>query len=308
MSDLLNPNQEVNQKRNEKTVSSGISQVVVKDIFKAYNPSAPVNRLIVADNDFYKAVHNIVTKKSFSFMPYLLPNVVFHADTKSMKDISKNVIKLVPYNLLEGAVQAGKQIYSNSGVTTSGRTNYRLLSQTYFLYSSLCVGINNMGQANLVTSSLSVLNYSPIIQQKDKERIIQRLNPNTDDISNGIIQCVEFVPKLFGYDLKPAIINADKPDYVILPKAWVDYLIDNINRMLMFTSCKITYLKPNNTPVTITACNKPIKGDLKQNLLCDFIKNEPKKYGVIQCINVKNRVIEIFPVTHFVSLMPCKEV
>lgn len=293
--------------KKEKTMGSGISPIVEKDILKAYNPSAPINRLKVADNDFYKAVHNVVSKKSFSFMPYFLSNDVFHANDKSMKDVSKNVIKLVPYNFLEGAAQAGKMIYSSSGVYNAERMNYRYLSQAYFLYSSLCVGVSATGQISLVTSDLSVLNYSPIILQKDKEQIIQRLNPNTDDIDNGIIQCVELVPKLLGYDLKPAIVNANKPDYVIMPKVWLDYLIENINRLLMFAKCKITYLTPDNTPVTIFACNKPIKGDLKQNLMCDFIKNEPKKYGVIQCVNISKRVIELIPITHFVSLEVVKE-
>lgn len=298
---------EITGVKKEKVIGSGISPIVEKDILRAYNPSAPINRLNVADNDFYKAVHNVVSKKSFSFMPYLLSNNVFHANDKSMKDVSKNVIKLVPYNFLEGAAQAGKLIYLSSGATSAERTNYRYLTQAYFLYSGLCVGISATGQISLITANLNVLNYSPIMQQKEKELIIKRLNPTTDDISNGIIQCVEFVPRLIGYDLKPAIVNANKPDYVIMPKVWLDYLIDNINRLLMFSKCKITYLAPDNTPVTIIAFNKPIIGDLKQNLMCDFIKNEPKKYGVIQCVNTSKRVIELIPITHFVSLEVVKE-
>lgn len=294
--------------RKEKTIENGISQVVEKDIWAAYNPSAPINRLIVADNDFYRSVHNIVAKKSFSFMPNLLPNSVFHATDKGMKDISKNVMKLAPYNLLEGVAQAGKLIYARSGVPDADRVNYRYLSQAYYLYSSLCVGFDDMGKASLVTACMSVLNHLPTIQQKNKEAIIERLNPRTDDVVNGIIQCVELEPKMLGYDIRPAILIANQPNYVIMPKAWIDYLINSINNMLQIMPCKITYLSPNGKSTTITAFNKPIKGKQKQNILCDYLKKGPSKYGVIQCVDVSKQVITIIPITHFVSMEVIKGV
>lgn len=157
MSKLIDGNQVVNQIRKKKLLESEISKVLEDDIWLAYNPSAPMNRMLVADNDFFKIVHSIVGKKSFSFIPFLLTNSVFHANDKGMKDISKNVIKLAPYNLLEGAAQAGKLIYTRSGVPNVGRVDYRFLSQAYYLYSSLCVGVNSSGQASLITASQAVL-------------------------------------------------------------------------------------------------------------------------------------------------------
>ena len=162
MSDLQIINQGTNQNRKTKQVGSNISQVVENDIWVAYNPSAPIGRMLVADNDFYKSVHNIAAKKSYYFMPYLLPNTVFNATPKRLKHISKNVIKLTPYNLLEGAVQAGKQIYTKSGVNV-GQVDYRYLSQTYYLYTSLCVGISADGRVSLITASMNVLKQMPIL-------------------------------------------------------------------------------------------------------------------------------------------------
>lgn len=310
MSDLQIINQGTNQNRKTKQVGSNISQVVENDIWVAYNPSAPIGRMLVADNDFYKSVHNIAAKKSYSFMPYLLPNTVFNATPKRMKDISRNVIKLTPYNLLEGVAQAGKQIYTKSGVNV-GQVDYRYLSQSYYLYTSLCVGISADGRISLITASMNVLKQMPILHNPTKhaEQIAQRLHPKTDDIVNGIIQCVELIPTISGYDLKPAIVNANLPDYVIAPKAWVDYLVNSINNTMTVFPCKITYLRPDGKTASVTAYNKPIKGEKQQNILCDYLKYQsPNKYGVIQCVDVQKGVITIFPITHFVSVEAIKEV
>ena len=73
--------------------------------------------------------------------------------------------------------------------------------------------------------------------------------------------------------------------------------------------CKITYLRPDGKTTSVTAYNKPIKGEKQQNILCDYLKYQsPNKYGVIQCVDVQKGVITIFPITHFVSVEAIKEV
>lgn len=306
MSDLKEINQE---EKIEEKKRKGISPIVAQDIIAAYNPNATINKkLLVADNEFYRAIHTIVAKKSYSYMPYLIPTTVFHANPKSMVDLSKNHIKLSPYTMFEGACNAAKQMYVNAGTPHPQRVNYRFLLQSYYLYTSLCVGVSPNGSVDLITANENVLKQIPVIKYNE-EGVKRRFSMRTDDIGNNIIQCVELIPRVQGYEVRPAIINAGKADYAIMPKAWLDYLVDNINHMLMFVQCKITYINADGKETTIIASNKyDHKVFSERSIKIDYINWQCRKCGVIRCVDSKTGALTVFPITHFISLMPCKEV
>lgn len=293
----------------EERKRKGISPIVAQDIIEAYNPTAGMNKkLLVADNEFYKAVHTTVGKKSYSYMPYLIPTTVFHANQKSMVDLSKNHIKLSPYTMFEGACNAAKQMYVNAGTPHPHRVNYRFLLQSYYLYTFLCVGVSPNGAVDLITSNQDVLKLIPVMKYNE-EGVKKRLNMRTDDIGNNIIQCVELIPRVQGYEVRPAIINAGKADYAIMPKAWLDYLVDNINHMLMFITCKITYINAAGQETTILASNKyDHKAFSERSIKIDYINWQCRKCGVIRCVDSKTGALTVFPITHFVSLEPYKGV
>ena len=140
----------------------------------------------------------------------------------------------------------------------------------------------------------------------DKRSAIQRANPVTDDYNNGIVQCIELVPKQSGYTLKPAIINASKQDYLILPLTWIEYLTTYISNLLKMSVCKLSYYDPNNQLQTIVASNKPIRGNPRHIISCDYIRETKNCVGWIRTVDIKTGEIISFPVSHFHKIEPLK--
>lgn len=291
-----------NESRTERGKGvTNISPVVQKDIDTVFAINTGITQYMVSDNAFYRYIHQHYADKSSGRMPYLADNKVMRADNKHLKCIADSHIKISPYGFYEGAAVAARSMYIGTMRQISDKVNFQFLVQAYMLYSAFCLGIASNGQISIITSNADVIKAIPA-DDNDKCKALQRTNPITDDYEHGIVQCVELVPKQSGYTLKPAIINASKQDYLILPLAWVDYLITYINNLLKIRVCKVCYYDPSGTLQTVIASNNPIKGNARHCVGCDYIKKTKTNVGWIRAVDVKTGEIIAFPVSHFVKI------
>ena len=275
-----------NESRTERGKGvTNMSPVVQKDIDTVFAINTGITQYMVSDNAFYRYIHQHYADKSSGRMPYLVDNNVLHADKKHLKCVADNHIKITPYALYEGAAAAGLAIYRNTMQQLSSKVNFNFLIQSYFTYSALCLGISSNGKINLITSNAAIINAIPA-DDSDKRGALKRVNPITDDYENGIVQCVELIPKPSGYVLRPAIINAAKQDYLVLPLEWVNYLISYIHNILKVSVCKISYYDPNNQLQTIVASNKPIRGNPRHIISCDYIRETKNCVGWIRAVDI----------------------
>lgn len=281
------------------------SPIVQQDINNIFAINTSVTPQMTANNEFFNYIHQHYANKSSVKMPYLADNKVFRADNKYMRCIADGHIKISPYGFFEGAASAARTMYVNTLRLVNDKVNFQFLVQAYLLYTSLCLGISQSGKIDLITSSASIINCVPA-NENDKQAAIKRTSPITDDYNNGIIQCVELIPRQCGYALKPAIINAAKQDYVILPVAWVEYLTTYISNLLKMTVCKLSYYATSGTLQTAVVSNRPIKGNFKHYLGCDYIRKTKTNVGWIRCVEVKNGDIIAIPISHFSKIEPLK--
>ncbi len=291
--------------RNVGNVSSGkglsnMSPVVQQDIDAVFNIGG-LTQYMTADNAFFAYIHKHYADKSNCKLPYLVDSRVLHADTKYLRCIADSRIKISPYGFYKGAADAGLRIYQRTMQQLSSKVNFNFLIQSYFLYSCLCLGISQNGKIDIITANANVINAIPA-DDIDKRSAIKRSNPIYDDYDHGIIQCAELVPKQSGYTLKPAIINASKQDYLILPLTWVDYLITYINNLLKIRVCKVCYYDPSGTLQTVIASNNPIKDNARHCVGCDYIKKTKTNIGWVRAVEIKSGEIIAFPVSHFVKI------
>lgn len=295
--------------RNVSNVSRGkglsnMSPVVQQDIDAVFNIGG-LTQYMTADNAFYGYVHTHYVDKSSCKLPYLVDSKVFRADAKYLKCIADSHIKISPYGFFEGAAAAGLAIYRNTMQQLSSKVNFNFLIQAYFVYSSLCVGISSTGKIDLITANSNVIKAIPA-DSNEKIQAMKRTNPALDDYNNCIIQAVELNPKQSGYVLRPAIINAAKQDYLILPLAWIEYLTTYIHNLLKVSPCKLSYTDPNNQVQTVIANNKPIKGNARQCIGCDYIKKTKTNIGWVRAVEIKSGEIIAFPISHFVGIAVLK--
>ena len=281
------------------------SPIIQQDINSVFNIGAGITQYMTADNAFYRYIHQHYANKSAIKLPYLADTKVLHADAKYLKCIADGHIKISPYGFYEGAASAMLDIYKSTMQQLSNKINFQFLTQAYFLYSALCFGISSSGKIDIITANANVINAIPA-DDSDKRGAIKRVNPITDDYENGIVQCVELIPKQSGYTLKPEIINAAKQDYFVLPLEWMNYLISYIHNILKVSVCKISYYDPNNQLQTIVASNKPIRGNPRQIISCDYIKKSKSNIGWIRCVDVKTGEIIAFPISHFSKIEQLK--
>lgn len=284
---------------------SNMSPVVQQDIDAMFNIGG-LTQYMTADNAFYGYVHTHYVDKSSCKLPYLVDSKVFRADAKYLKCIADSHIKISPYGFFEGAAAAGLAIYRNTMQQLSSKVNFNFLIQAYFVYSSLCVGISSTGKIDLITANSNVIKAIPA-DSNEKIQAMKRTNPALDDYNNCIIQAVELIPKQSGYVLRPAIINAAKQDYLMLPLAWIEYLTTYISNLLKMSVCKLSYYDPNNQLQTIVASNKPIRGNPRHIISCDYIKKSKSNIGWIRCVDVKTGEIIAFPISHFSKIEQLKQ-
>lgn len=294
-----------NESRTERGKGvTNMSPVVQQDIDAVFNIGG-LTQYMTADNAFFAYIHKHYADKSNCKLPYLVDSRVLHADTKYLRCIADSHIKISPYGFYEGAAAAGLRIYQRTMQQLSSKVNFNFLIQSYFLYSCLCLGISQNGKIDIITANADVIDAIPA-DNNDKRSAIQRANPIYDDYNNGIIQCVELIPKPSGYVLRPAIINAAKQDYLVLPLEWVNYLISYIHNILKVSVCKISYYDPNNQLQTIVASNKPIRGNPRHIISCDYIRKTKNSVGWIRAVDIKTGEIISFPVSHFHKIEPLK--
>ena len=296
--DLRGLSSETNAVSRKGVSSSPIVQQDINNIFAINNG---LTTYMTADNAFYGYVHTHYVDKSSCKLPYLVDSKVFRADAKYLKCIADSHIKISPYGFFEGAAAAGLAIYRNTMQQLSSKVNFNFLIQAYFVYSSLCVGISSTGKIDLITANSNVIKAIPA-DSNEKIQAMLWTNPALDDYNNCIIQAVELIPKQSGYVLRPAIINAAKQDYLILPLVWVDYLVTYINNLLKMSVCKLSYYDPNNQVQTVIASNKLIRGNAMQCIGCDYIKKTKTNVGWIRCVEVKTGDIIAFPISHFAKV------
>lgn len=277
------------------------SPIVQQDIGVVFDIYAGINQYMVADNAFFRYVHQHYADKSISKLPYLADTKVLHIDNKYLRCIADNHIKISPYGFYEGAAAAALNMYRRTMQQLSNKINFQFLTQAYFLYSALCLGISSNGKIDIITANADVIDAIPA-DNNDKRSAIQRANPVTDDYNNGIVQCVELIQKPLGYMLRPAIINASKQDYLILPMAWVDYLITYINNVTKMSTCKISYYAPDGSLQSAIVSNRLIKGNTKHYLAWQYIKNSSTNIGWIRAAELKNGEIIAFPISHFAKV------
>ena len=290
----------INSGTNNVNIGKGVnnSPLIQQDINNIFAINTGITPQMTANNAFYTYIHQHYADKSATKLPYLADTKVLHADAKYLKCIADGHIKISPYGFYEGAASAMLDIYKSTAQQLSNKINFQFLIQAYFLYSALCFGISSSGKIDIITSNAYVINVVPA-DDSDKRGAVKRVNPITDDFSNGIVQCVELIPRQCGYTLKPAIINASKQDYVILPIAWVGYLTTYISNLLKMSVCKLSYYDPNNNLQTAIVSNKPIKGNYKHYIGCDYIKHSKSNVGWIRAVEIKSGDIISFPVSHF---------
>lgn len=293
-------NMSINSGTNNVNIGKGVnnSPLIQQDINILFAINTGITPQMTANNAFYEYVHQHYANKSSTKLPYLADNKVMRADNKYMRCIADGHIKISPYGFFEGAASAARTMYVNTLRLVNDKVNFQFLVQAYLLYTSLCLGISQSGKIDLITSSASIINCVPA-NENDKQAAIKRTSPITDDYNNGIIQCVELVPKMSGYTLKPAIINASKQDYLILPLAWSEYLTTYIYNLLKMSVCKLSYYDPNNNLQTAIVTNKPIKGNYKHYIGCDYIKHSKSNVGWIRAVEIKSGDIISLPVSHF---------
>lgn len=291
-----------NESRTERGKGvTNMSPVVQQDIDTVFAINTGITQYMVSDNAFYRYIHQHYADKSSGRLPYLADNKVMRADNKHLKCIADGHIKISPYGFFEGAAAAARSMYIGTMRQISDKVNFQFLVQAYMLYSAFCLGIASNGQISIITSNADVIKAIPA-DDNDKCKALQRTNTITDDYEHGIVQCVELIPKQSGYTLKPAIINASKQDYLILPLAWVDYLITYINNVIKVSTCKISYYAPDGSLQSAIVSNRLIKGNTKHYLAWQYIKNSSTNIGWIRAAELKNGEIIAFPISHFAKV------
>lgn len=277
-----------------------ISETILQNLYRDFAPNNPINTLLSVDNQAYYTIYKNVCERAYVKLPYLVNNTAFRAEPKLQKDISRLVLKLTPYNLIDGLYLSAVKMYEACGVKEAYSAHFRVLAQSYFLRTALCVGLSASGDIKIITANPAILSAIPTTC--DVSAIIQRLDMRNDDLRNGVLSCVRLSPNICGYDVQPFSVTANSSDYVILPKFTLDYFIGYINSLLNAMQCEVKFAAPNGDITKIIACNRPSKEDFRGNISARFIDKEPCKYGVIRCVEVKTGRVVVFPITHLISV------
>lgn len=277
-----------------------ISQTILQNLHRDFAPNNPLNTLLSVDNQAYYTIYKNACDKAYVKLPYLVNSSVFRVEPKLQKDISRLVLKLTPYNLIDGMYIASVKMYEACGVKAAFSAHYRVLSQSYFLRTALCVGLSATGDIRIITANPAILSAMPTTN--DISVLCERLNPQNDDLRNGVLSCVRLSPNIRGYDVQPFSVTVNSSDYVILPKFCIDYFIGYVNSLLNAMCCEVKFATPNGDITKIIACNKPTKEEFRGNIAAKFLSREPCKYGMIRCVEAKTGRVVAFPVTHLISV------
>lgn len=292
--------QELPPAKEPKLKLGNISETIIQNLHRDFAPNNPLNTLLSVDNQAYYTIYKNVCERAYVKLPYLVDSNVFRAEPKLQKDISRLVLKLTPYNLIDGIYIASVKMYEACGVKEAYRAHYRVLAQSYFLRTAMCVGLSATGEIKIITANPAILSAVPATC--DVSAIIQRLDIRNDDLRNGVLSCVRLSPNICGYDVHPFSVTANSSDYVILPKFCVDYFINYIQSLLNAMCYEVKFASPNGEITKIIACNRPPKEEFRGSVAARYINQEPCKYGVIRCVESKTGRVVAFPITHLISI------
>ena len=295
-----NSEQELQPAKEPKLKLGNLSETILQNLNRDFAPNNPINTLLSVDNQAYYTIYKNACDKAYVKLPYLVNSNVFHAEPKLQKDISRLVLKLSPYNLIDGLYISSVKMYEACGVREAYNANYRVLAQSYFLRTAMCVGLSASGDIKLITANPAILSAIPTTC--DVSVLCERLNPRNDDLRNGVLSCVRLSPNICGYDVQPFSVTVNTNDYVILPKFTIDYFVNYIQSLLNAMCCEVKFATPNGDISKIIACNRPQKEEFRGNISAKYINQEPCKYGVIRCVESKTGRVVVFPVTHLISV------
>lgn len=197
------------------------SQIAMQDLLCECSPYAAITPLLTPDNVMYYAIQRAVTRGTTVQLPYVVNSQVLHLSSRFTHDISGQVLQSSPYTVIDGMCMTAMQMYNKINVQHPTRVSSRVLAQSYILHTSLCVALSASGDIRIITASPAILSQLPL-RRYNADAVNARIDMRNDDLRSGVLVCVELIPTITGYDVRPTTIHADRDNIMVLPKVWVD--------------------------------------------------------------------------------------
>lgn len=277
------------------------SQIAMQDLLCECSPYAAITPLLTPDNAMYYAIQRTITKGTTVQLPYVVNNQVMHLKKHYTRDISGQVLQSSPYTVIDGMCMTAMQMYNRVNVQHPNKVSSRVLAQSYILHTSLCVALSASGDIRIITASPAILSQLPL-RRYNTDAVNARIDMRNDDLRSGVLVCVELIPTITGYDLRPTTIHANRNNIIVLPKVWVDTFLDYVYDKLTTNQCKITIANPSGDDITISASLRKNRDNVKYTVAERYVINSTAKYGYVRCVNAETNGISVFPITHLVSI------
>ena len=269
------------------------SQIAMQDILCECSPYAAITPLLTPDNAMYYAIQRTITKGTTVQLPYVVNNQVLRLNKRYTRDISGQVLQSSPYTIIDGMCMTAMQMYNKVNVQHPNKVSSRVLAQSYILHTSLCVALSASGDIRIITASPAILSQLPL-RRYNTDAVNARLDMRNDDLSSGVLVCVELIPTITGYDVRPTTIHADRDNIMVLPKIWVDTFLD-------YVYDKLT-ANPNGDDTIISASLRKNRENIKYTVAERYVDNSTGRYGYVRCVNADSNGIAVFPITHLISI------
>ena len=284
------------------------SQIAMQDLLCECSPYAAITPLLTPDNVMYYAIQRAVTRGTTVQLPYVVNSQVLHLSSRFTHDISGQVLQSSPYTVIDGMCMTAMQmivvlvlIYNKINVQHPTRVSSRVLAQSYILHTSLCVALSASGDIRIITASPAILSQLPL-RRYNADAVNARIDMRNDDLRSGVLVCVELIPTITGYDVRPTTIHADRDNIMVLPKVWVDTFLDYVYDKLTTNPCKVTIANPNGDDTIISASLRKNRENVKYTVAERYVDNSTGRYGYVRCVNAETNGISVFPITHLVSI------
>ena len=277
------------------------SQIAMQDLLCECSPYAAITPFLTPDNVMYYAIQRTITKGTTVQLPYVVNNQVLHLNKRFTHDVSGQVLQSSPYTVIDGMCMTAMQMYNKINVQHPTRVSSRVLAQSYILHTSLCVALSASGDIRIITASPAILSQLPL-RRYNADAVNARLDMRNDDLRSGVLVCVELIPTITGYDLRPTTIHANRNNIIVLPKVWVDTFLDYVYDKLTTNPCKITIANPSGEDITISASLRKNRENVKYTVAERYVDNSTGRYGYVRCVNADSNGIAVFPITHLVSI------
>lgn len=277
------------------------SRIALQDLLAECSPYAPVTPLLTPNNEMYYAIQRVATKETTVQLPYVVSNKVLRLMKKYTRDVSGQVLQSSPYTVIDGMCITAMYMYDRINVQRPPKVRSRVLAQSYLLHTSLCVALSSNGDIRIITASPAILSKLPL-HKCNVDAVNARLDLHNDDLCSGVLVCVELIPTITGYDLKPTTVHVGREDIMVLPKLWVDSFLSYVYDILSSNLCRITITNHKGENNSLSASLRKNHSDLSYTITKGYIDNSGGKYGYIRCVNADNNRITVFPITHLVSI------